>query len=163
LHAENAHEFAPVVFGVRGPETGIRGQGSGVGDQRSGNQMKSKIKSYQDLEVWQKAMDLVVMCYQMTTNFPKTEIYGLSSQLQRAAVSVPANIAEGRQRQHSKEFLQHLSIAYGSLAELETHIQIAGRLNYIYENQINKMLGITAEIGKMLNGLRKSIEKKKLS
>ena len=76
-----------------------------------------------------------------------------------SAVSVPANIAEGHQRQHSKEFIQHLSIAYGSLAELETYIQIAGRLNYIYENQINKMLGITAEIGKMLNGLRKSIEK----
>jgi four helix bundle protein len=123
-------------------------------------QMGSKIKSYQDLAVWQKAMDLVVMCYQMTTKFPKNEIYGLSSQLQRAAVSVPANIAEGRHRQHSKEFLQHLSIAYGSLAELETHIQIAGRLNYIYEDQINKMLGITAEIGKMLNGLRRSIEKK---
>jgi four helix bundle protein len=122
--------------------------------------MKSKIKSYQDLEVWQKAMDLVVMCYQMTTKFPKNEIYGLSSQLQRAAVSVPANIAEGRQRQHSKEFLQHLSIAYGSLAELETHIQIAGRLNYIYEDQIKKILGITAEIGKMLNGLRRSIEKR---
>jgi len=122
--------------------------------------MGSKIKSYQDLAVWQKAMDLVVMCYQMTTKFPKNEIYGLSSQLQRAAVSVPANIAEGRHRQHSKEFLQHLSIAYGSLAELETHIQIAGRLNYIYEDQINKMLGIKAEIGKMLNGLRRSIEKK---
>jgi len=135
---------------------------SGAGDQVSGvrDQMKPKIKSYQDLEVWQKAMDLVVMCYQMTTKFPKNEIYGLSSQLQRAAVSVPANIAEGHQRQHSKEFIQHLSIAYGSLAELETHIQIAGRLNYIYENQINKMLGITAEIGKMLNGLRKSIEKR---
>ena len=112
--------------------------------------MGSKIKSYQDLAVWQKAMDLVVMCYQMTTKFPKSEIYGISSQLQRAAVSVPANIAEGRQRQHSKEFLQHLSIAYSSLAELETHIQIAGRLNYIYEDQIKKML----------NGLRRSIEKR---
>ena len=122
--------------------------------------MKPKIKSYQDLEVWQKAMDLVVMCYQMTTKFPKNEIYGLSSQLQRAAVSVPANIAEGHQRQHSKELIQYLSIAYGSLAELEPHIQKAGRLNYNYENQINKMLGITAEIGKMLNGLRKSIEKR---
>ena len=118
------------------------------------------MKSYRDLEVWQKAMDLVVMCYQTTKKFPKNEIYGLASQLQRAVVSVPANIAEGRQRQHSKEFLQHLSIAYGSLAELETNIQIAGRLNYIYEDQINKMLGITAEIGKMLNGLRRSIEKK---
>ena len=118
------------------------------------------MKSYRDLEVWQKAMDLVVMCYQMTTEFPKSETYGLSSQLQRSAVSVPANIAEGRQRQHSKEFLQHLSIAYGSLAEVETHIQIAGRLNYVGENQINRLIDTTSEIGRMLNGLRKSIEKK---
>lgn len=118
------------------------------------------MKSYRDLEVWQKAMDLVVICYQMTVKFPKNEIYGLSSQLQRAAVSIPANIAEGRQRQHSKEFLQHLSIAYGSLAEVETHIQIAGRLNYIDEDQTNRLIDITAEIGRMLNGLRKSIEKR---
>ena len=118
------------------------------------------MKSYRDLEVWQKAMELVVMCYQMTTEFPKSETYGLSSQLQRSAVSVPANIAEGRQRQHSKEFLQHLSIAYGSLAELETHIQIAGRLKYVGENQINRLIDTTSEIGRMLNGLRKSIEKR---
>jgi len=120
------------------------------------------MKGYQELEVWQKAMDLVTMCYQATAKFPKNEIYGLSSQLQRAAVSVPANIAEGRQRQHSKEFLQHLSIAYGSLAEVETHIQIAGRLNYLHEDQINNLLFKTAEIGKMLNGLRRSIEKRLL-
>lgn len=118
------------------------------------------LKSYRDLEVWQKAMDLVVMCYQMTKKFPKSEIYGLSSQLQRAAISVPSNIAEGRQRQHSKEFLQHLSIAYASLAEVETHILIAGRLDYTDERQINNILDQTAEIGRMLNGLRRSIEKK---
>lgn len=118
------------------------------------------IKSYQDLKVWQKAMDLVLLCYRITNNFPKSEIYGLSSQLQRAAVSVPANIAEGHQRQHSKEFLQFLSIARGSLAELETHVQIAGRLNYAGEKQIDKVLDKTAEIGRMLHGLRNSIERK---
>lgn len=118
------------------------------------------MKSYRDLEVWQKAMDLVVICYQMTNTFPKNETYGLASQLQRAAVSVPSNIAEGRQRQHSKEFLQHLSIAYASLAEVETHVQIAGRLNYADKNQINSVLDKTAEIGRMLNGLRRSIEKR---
>ena len=75
----------------------------------------------------------------MTTKFPKSEIYGLSSQLQRASVSLPANIAEGHQRQHSKEFLQHLSIACGSLAEVETHIQIAGRLGYVDEKQVDKI------------------------
>jgi four helix bundle protein len=73
------------------------------------------IKNYQDLEVWQKAMDLVVMCYQLTGKFPKNETYGLASQLQRAAVSVPSNIAEGRHRKHSKEFLQHQSIGISSI------------------------------------------------
>ena len=118
------------------------------------------LKSYRDLEVWQKAMDLVVACYQTTKKFPKNEVYGLINQLQRAAVSIPANIAEGRERQHSKEFIQHLSIAYGSLAELETHIQIAERLTYIDINQLKKLLDKTAEIGRMLNGLRKSLEKR---
>jgi four helix bundle protein len=118
------------------------------------------MKSYQDLEVWQKAMDLVVLCYKITEKFPKNETYGLASQLQRAAISIPANIAEGRHRQHSKEFLQHLSIAYASLAELETHIQIVERLDYINQNQIDDILNKTAELGRMLNGLRRSIDKK---
>ncbi len=118
------------------------------------------LKSYRDLEVWQKAMDLVIMCYQTTKKFPRSEIYGLVSQLQRAAVSIPANIAEGRERQHSKEFIQHLSIAYGSLAELETHVQIAERLNYIEGSQLKKLLSKTSEVGRMLNGLRKSLEKR---
>ena len=118
------------------------------------------VKGYKDLEVWQKAMDLVVMCYQATKDFPKSEVYGLASQLQRAAVSIPANIAEGRSRKHSKEFVQHLSIAYGSLAELETHIQIARRLNYIGSDKEDQTLNKTAEIGRMINGLRNSIEKR---
>ena len=118
------------------------------------------MKSYQDLEVWQKAMDLVVLCYRIAEKFPKNETYGLTSQLQRAAISIPANIAEGCHRQHSKEFLQHLSIVYASLAELETHIQIAGRLDYINQDQINNMLNQSAELGRMLNGLRRSIDKK---
>lgn len=104
-------------------------------------------------------MDLVVLCYQMTDNFPKNEIYGLTSQLQRAAVSIPANIAEGREKQYSKEFLKHLAIAYGSLAELETHIQIAERLKYLKVDQSNQMLGKTAEIGRMINGLRRSLKR----
>lgn len=74
-------------------------------------------KSYRDLEVWQKAMDLAVDCYGITKRFPKTEIYGLVDHLQRASVSIPASIAEGRERQYTEEFLQYLSIAYGSLAE----------------------------------------------
>ena len=86
--------------------------------------------------MWQLAMNLVVECYKLTTAFPKSELYGLASQLRRAAVSVPANIAEGQARQHVKEFVQHLSIAQGSLAEAETHVQIAERLHYINDDQV---------------------------
>ena len=107
-------------------------------------------------------MDLVVTCYNAARKFPKHEIYVLASQLQRAVISVPSNIAEGRHRKHSKEFLQHLSIAYAYLAEVETHIQIPGRLNYIDENQVIGILDQTAEIGRMLNGLRRSINNKTL-
>jgi four helix bundle protein len=80
--------------------------------------------SYRDLEVWKKSMDLVVQCYEATRAFPASEQYGLTGQVQRAAVSVPANIAEGQAREHKKEFLHHLSIAHGSVAELETHIEL---------------------------------------
>jgi four helix bundle protein len=117
-------------------------------------------KSYRDLDVWREAMDFVVECYRMTGTFPKTEVYGLTGQLQRAAVSIPANIAEGQGRQHDKEFLQHLAITYGSLAEVETHIQIARRLEYADGEKENQMLERAARIGRMLNGLRKSIEEK---
>ena len=94
------------------------------------------MKSCKDLEVWQKAMDLVVDSYNLAEMFPMNEKYGLTSQVQRAAVSVPANIAEGRSRQHTKEFIQFISIAYGSLAELETLIEIADRLDYVSNNLI---------------------------
>ncbi len=105
-------------------------------------------------------MDLVVNCYELCKYFPKSELYGLASQLQRAAVSVPANIAEGHQRQHSKEYIQHLSIAYASLAELETHVLIANRLAYIEKEKTSLVLNQTSEVGKMLNGLKHSIKKK---
>ncbi|HUV51091.1 MAG TPA: four helix bundle protein [Anaerolineae bacterium] len=120
------------------------------------------IKSYRDLEVWQKAMELVVQCYQITKGFPVNEVYGLASQLQRAAVSVPANIAEGRSRQHNKEFIQHISIAYGSLAELETHIEIAKRLRYIAADTAVELIDKTSTIGRMLNGLRRSLGKNEM-
>jgi four helix bundle protein len=120
------------------------------------------IRSYQDLEVWQKAMDLVEYCYRLTREFPNNEIYGLSSQLQRSAVSIPANIAEDRERGRTKEFLYHLSIAHGSLAELETHILIARRLNYVNEENLRQLMDKIAEIGRMLNGLRGSLEHKTL-
>jgi len=115
--------------------------------------------SYRDLEVWQKAMDLVVECYKLSKTFPKSELYGLASQLQRAAVSVPSNIAEGQARQHVKEFVQHLSIAQGSLAEAETHVQIAERLNYLNEDQVKGILTRTDQVARMTTGLKKSLKK----
>ena len=118
------------------------------------------IKSYRDLEVWQKAMDLVVACYEITKEFPKYETYGLTSQLQRAAVSIPANIAEGQARQYTREFIQYLSISYSSIAELETLMQIAEKLNYLKANQLYKFMDRTAVLGRMINGLRKSLEKR---
>jgi len=78
------------------------------------------VKSYRDLLVWQEAMELVIGCYRISDRFPPRELYGLTNQLRRAAVSVPANIAEGRGRSHTREFVYHLSIAYGSLKEVET-------------------------------------------
>ena len=115
-------------------------------------------KDYRDLDVWKEAMDFVVECYRITEILPKKEVYGLISQIQRAAVSIPANIAEGQGRQHEREFLHHLSIAYGSLAEIETHVQIARRLDYITAQKENQMLEKSGRIGRMLNGLRRSIE-----
>lgn len=115
------------------------------------------VNSYRDLEVWQKAMDLVVACYDIAKKFPADERYGLTSQLQRAVVSVPANIAEGHGRDHTKEFLNHLSIAYGSLMEVETHVQIAHRLEYIPKSIADEIMLRTAEIGRMLNGLQRSL------
>ena len=113
--------------------------------------------SYRKLDVWQRAMDLVVECYKASKRFPREELYGLTSQLQRAAVSVPANIAEGQGREHRKEFLHHLSIAHGSLAELETHLQLAERLDYINSPDVQGLLTRSEEVGRMINGLRKSL------
>jgi four helix bundle protein len=112
---------------------------------------------YSDLVVWQKAMDLVEEIYRLTATFPSDERFGLSSQLQRAAVSIPSNIAEGHGRKSTAVFLNHLSIGIGSLMEVETQIQIAGRLDYLAKTKMNDLLSNTGEIGKMLNGLRNSL------
>jgi len=101
------------------------------------------------LTVWKKSMHLVTEIYSLTSKFPKEEIYGLTSQVRRAAISVPSNIAEGAARQTKKEFSHFLYIALGSLAEVETQLLIANNLGYISEVQ----LGSLVEIRKMLNGL----------
>lgn len=116
-----------------------------------------QIKSYRDLLVWQKAMDLVADCYRYVDALPKNETYGLISQVRRAAVSVPANIAEGHGRDHLGDYLRHLSMANGSLMELETHLLLVGRLGYRAAEDAEPLLAQCAEVGKMLNGLTKSL------
>ena len=112
---------------------------------------------YRDLLVWQKAMDLVVEIYRLSQTFPAHEKFGLASQIQRAAVSIPSNIAEGHARKSSGAFINHLSIAAGSLAELETQIKLAERLGLCARSLSQTLLSSTDEIGRMLTGLKTSL------
>lgn len=118
------------------------------------------MKTYRELEVWKKAMDMVVAVYNMTAAFPEKERYGLTSQIQRAAVSIPANIAEGYGRVHRGDYLQNLSIARGSLAELETHITITGRLGFVSRETATPIWNMTQEVGKMLTTMIRTLQKK---
>ena len=115
-------------------------------------------RNYRDLVAWQKSIDLVEEVYAITRTFPKEELYGLTSQVRRAAISIPSNIAEGEGRTSKKEFIQFLSIAYGSLREVETQVLISNRLKYIDKKQCNKIIDSCSEIGKIINGLRKSLQ-----
>jgi len=108
------------------------------------------VTHYKDLIVWQKAMDLVCLIYETTKAFPKEELYGLTNQLRRAAVSVPSNIAEGQARKSTAEFRNFLSIARGSMAELETQLIIASRLNYLEESRLKEIMTIHEEVSKMI-------------
>ena len=119
------------------------------------------LSSYRDLVVWRKSLDLVEEIYRLTQRLPQAELYGLSSQMRRAAVSIPSNIAEGQSRNSTGEFLQALGVAKGSLAELETQLLIAARLTYLTEVETSPMLTLCEEISKMLNGLIKSLRSKR--
>jgi four helix bundle protein len=115
------------------------------------------MQGHKELVVWQKAMDLVVAVYRITRTFPKTEIYGLASQMQRAAVSVPSNIAESHGLKQTQAYARHLAIANGSLTELETQLEIARRLGYLTaENE--SVIDRAGEVGRMLAGLRRSLQ-----
>ena len=110
-------------------------------------------QSYKELIAWRKAMDLVVEVYRVTRSFPGDELYGLTSQLRRAAVSVPSNIAEGQARYSRREFCHFLTIARGSLAEIETQVRIAARLGYASDETAHVLLALTSELGRIVNGL----------
>ena len=115
--------------------------------------MSSEIKSYKDLIIWQKGIDLVVEVYKIIKRFPREELYGLSDQIKRSAVSVPSNIAEGQSRQHTAEFRQFLYIARGSLAELDTQLIIAHRVGYIDSKNLDLFASRVTELRKMISAL----------
>ena len=114
------------------------------------------VKSFRDLEVWQLGLDLAETIYRCTSQFPKTETYGLAAQMRSAAVSIPSNIAEGQARTTSKEFLHFLAYSLGSLAELQTQLELAIRLGYA-DVQVTVALAQTELLGKKLHCLRTSI------
>ena len=124
------------------------------------NRPSNPVRGYRDLLVWQDSMDLVVKIYRTTSTFPKEERYSLVDQLRRAAISVPSNIAEGQGRSRTGDYLRHLSVAVGSLNELETQIQIATRLEYISEDVQKQLLDSCTSIGRMLAGLIRSLKRR---
>ena len=126
-----------------------------------GMQFAKEVRSYRDLIVWQKEFDLVAHIYECTQRFPREELYGLVSQLRRAAVSVPSNIAEGHSRVSTGEFRQFLGHAQGSLVEIETQLLIANRLRYINADETAKLLRHRDEIGRMLTGLLRSLPERR--
>ncbi|MGH9447564.1 MAG: four helix bundle protein [Terriglobia bacterium] len=115
-------------------------------------------KSHRDLTVWQKAMELAVETYRLSSKFPSSESYRLVSQITRAAASVPANIAEGNARATRKDYANFLCIAKGSLMEAETFLMLAIRLKYVAEGDAARALGLITEIGKMLTALRRRLK-----
>lgn len=120
--------------------------------------MAGESNNHRQLRVWHRAMDLVVSCYQFSRRLPDTERYGLTSQVQRAAVSVPSNIAEGRSRGSKKAFSNHLWISNGSLAELDTQIEVARRLAYAPDQQVDELLQEIDILGRMITRLRQSLD-----
>lgn len=122
--------------------------------------MVERIKTHKDLLVWQKSVDFITDIYEVTKTFPSSELFGLTSQIRRAATSIPANIAEGAARKGNKELTQFLYIALGSATELDTFLTISRNLNYIKHDDFNKINKNLEEIRRMLIGLINSIKNK---
>ena len=110
----------------------------------------SGIQTYRDLGVWQKAIALSIACYKLTADFPKDEMYGMTTQIRRASVSVAANIAEGHGREHTKSFVQFLRISQGSLKELETHLILAEKVGVTHSDKVQPLFASSDELGRML-------------
>ena len=121
---------------------------------------EGQIDSYEDLEVWQLAMTLAEDCYRLTTTFPRDELYGMTSQIRRSAVSIPANVAEGYGRDQTGNFIQFLRVAQGSARELETHLLLAQRLSLAESAQVSCTRDRAIRVSKMLRGLIRSLEER---
>jgi four helix bundle protein len=117
-------------------------------------------KPHRELTVWQKSVDFTTHIYKLTEKFPKSEIYGLTSQMRRAAISIASNIAEGAARKTSKEFIQFLTIARGSISEIDTHLEIVGRLGYVSPQHIDSLDASLIELDRMLSGLVNNIRRR---
>jgi four helix bundle protein len=117
------------------------------------------VQSYRDLEVWQRVMDLAEQCYLATRGFPKEEWFGLRSQLRRAATSIPANIPEGQGRDSTKDFMHFLSIARGSLMELETHVLLCQRVGLLEPANADPLLELSDRVSRMLSRLRAALQR----
>ena len=116
-------------------------------------------KPHKKLDVWKKSIELVQKIYDLAKTFPKIEEYSLTNQMRRAVISVPANISEGAARQTKKEFIQYLHMAQGSLSELDTHLEISLRLDYMKEISLQELSVLMKDIDKMLTGLIKSLKR----
>jgi four helix bundle protein len=121
---------------------------------------ETEFNSYRDLKVWQAAMEIAVRCYVETKSFPREELFGLTSQIRRSAVSIAANIAEGHGRETTGAFIQFLRTAQGSTKELETHLILARRVNLMPQAEAEALLASADEIGKMLRALIRSLERR---
>jgi four helix bundle protein len=122
-----------------------------------GNESREAIRDFQDLEVWQIAMDLTERVYRLTWEFPRNELYGLASQLQRASISIPSNIAEGRMRGTLRDYAHFVSMARGSLAEVRTQLVFAQRIEYTTPDQASAILDSSEHLARRLNALRRSL------
>ena len=119
--------------------------------------MREKIKTYRDLDIWKKGVEIVKEIYKITDRLPKHEIYCLSNQMRKAAISIPSNAAEGFKRYHNKEYKQFLYITLGSCAELETQLTIAKELDYIHQNEEKELLQNLDHLGRMITNLIKKL------
>jgi len=119
-----------------------------------------QVNSYQDLKVWQQGLQLAEECYLLTKGYPREELFGMTSQIRRASAAIPANIAEGWGREGTREYIQFLRVAQGSLKELETHLILSQRVGLARQEQVTPLLHRTTEIGKMIRSLIGSLQRK---